>query len=178
MTKTAAEQTAAVSIQQLFEEQVERTPQSVAVVFEEEGVDLRGTERESHRLAHPTAWSRGVRADELVGICMERSGGVDCGIYLAWLKAGGAYVPLDPAYPEQRLAFMLNEADVRVVLTQPELKTKFPAHVECITLDPQERELTTENVENPRSTDDPANLCYAIYTSGSTGVPEGSRHRA
>ena len=106
-------------IHQLFEEQVERTPDAVAVVFENQQLTYQELNCRANQLAHYLQ-SLGVGADVLVGICVERSLEMVVGL-LGILKAGGAYVPLDPDYPTERLSFMLEDAQVPVLLTQQQL---------------------------------------------------------
>ena len=105
---------------ELFEEQVERTPEAVAVVFEEEQVSYRELNRRANQLAHYLR-ELGVGPEVLVGICVERSLEMVVGL-LGILKAGGAYVPLDPSYPPERLRFMMEDAQATVVLTQERLR--------------------------------------------------------
>jgi amino acid adenylation domain-containing protein len=157
-------------IHQLVEEQVERTPDAIAVVFGEKQLTYRELNERSNRLAHYLQ-SLGVGADVLVGICVERSLFTIIGL-VAILKAGGAYVPLDPAYPQERLTHMLQDAQVSVLLTQEHLKVKLPAgdaRVICLDAEWEAPEATT----NPTSNVAPHHLAYVIYTSGSTGKPKG-----
>ncbi len=159
-------------IHELFESQVERTPNAVAVVFEDKQLTYRELNARANQLAHYLR-SLGVKPEVLVGICLERSIEMVVGL-LAILKAGGAYVPLDPAYPTERLAFMLDDAQVAVLLTQKHLLTKLPellAQVVCIQRDWQA--ISRESKESPTSGVKSENLGYVIYTSGSTGQPKG-----
>jgi amino acid adenylation domain-containing protein/non-ribosomal peptide synthase protein (TIGR01720 family) len=168
-------------IHQLFEAQVERTPEAVAVVFGDEQLTYRELNRRANQLAHHLR-SLGVGPDVLVGICVQRSLEMVVGL-LGILKAGGAYVPLDPTYPQQRLAFMLEDAQVSVLLTQQRLIATLPEHrAVVVQLDgdwsaispPGMASLTAHNSEaNPNSQVTPAHLAYTIYTSGSTGLPKG-----
>ena len=154
-------------LHELFEEQVERTPDAVAVVFEESRLTYRELNARANQLAHHLQ-GLGVEPEVLVGICAERSLDLVVGL-LGILKAGGAYLPLDPSYPPERLAFMLDDAQVTVLLTQQELLAKFPklkAQVVCLDEDWQ-------NPENPVRCTTPDSLAYVIYTSGSTGKPKG-----
>ena len=159
-------------IHQLFEEQCLSTPDAVAVVFDNQQLTYHQLNSRANQLAHYLR-SLGVKADTLVGLCVERSLEAIVGI-LGILKTGGAYVPLDPEYPTERLRFMLEDAQVKVLLTQQQLVESIPqhqAHLVCLDSDwekiAQECEL---NLENTAATD---NLAYAIYTSGSTGKPKG-----
>jgi amino acid adenylation domain-containing protein len=160
------------SIPQLFEAQVEKTPDTVAVVFEREQLTYRALNERANQLAHYLQ-SLGVEPDVLVGICVERSLDMVVGL-LGILKAGGAYVPLDPAYPQERLAFMLEDTQVSVLLTQQQLVEKLPhIPIHTVCLDTQWETITQENKENLTSSVIADNLAYVIYTSGSTGKPKG-----
>ena len=159
-------------IHQLFEAQVERAPEAVAVVFEDEWLSYRALNARANQLAHHLQ-GLGVGPEVLVGVCLERSVEMVVGL-LGILKAGGAYVPLDPAYPEERLAFMLEDARLKVLLTQAHLEATLPqttAQVVC--LDRAGERLSQAPEDNPGSGVSPANLAYVIYTSGSTGRPKG-----
>ena len=156
-------------IHQLFEAQAARTPDAVAVVFEEP-LTYRELNERANQLAHYLQ-NRGVGSEVLVGICVERSLEMFVGL-LGILKAGGAYVPLDPAYPQERLAYMLADAQVSVLVTQEKLVGELPAHAQVVCLDRWE-EIAKERRDNCRSQVKPDNLAYVIYTSGSTGRPKG-----
>ncbi|MEG3971751.1 amino acid adenylation domain-containing protein, partial [Microcoleus sp. T2B6] len=159
-------------IHQLFEEQVERTPDAVAVVFEEKQLTYRELNAKANQLANYLR-SLGVGPEVLVGICVERSLEMIIGL-LGILKAGGAYVPLDPNYPSERLAFMLEDSSVPVLLTQERLVEKLPQHSACvICLDSEWEKIAVNSKENPSIPLKPKNLAYVIYTSGSTGKPKG-----
>jgi amino acid adenylation domain-containing protein len=159
-------------IHQLFEAQVERTPDAVAVVFENEQLTYRELNRRANQLAHYLQ-KLGVKPEMLVGICVERSLEMIVGL-LGILKAGGAYLPLDPSYPQDRLAFMLEDAQVSVLLTQQKLIAGFSEYkAQRFCLDTDWEVIAQESEEKPviRVTAD--NLAYTIYTSGSTGKPKG-----
>ncbi|MEG4235607.1 amino acid adenylation domain-containing protein [Microcoleus sp. Pol11C3] len=159
-------------IHQLFEEQVERTPDAVAIVFEGEQLSYLELNARANQLAHYLQ-KRGVGPEVLVGICVERSFEMIVGL-LGILKAGGAYVPLDPAYPQERLAFMLEDSSVSVLLAQSKLVEKLPPHSACVVcLDSDWEEIAFHSQEKPSSSLTPDNLVYVIYTSGSTGKPKG-----
>ncbi|MEG4595033.1 amino acid adenylation domain-containing protein [Microcoleus sp. F8_C2] len=159
-------------IHQLFEEQVERTPDAVAVVFEEKQLTYRELNVKANQLANYLR-SLGVGPEVLVGICVERSLEMIIGL-LGTLKAGGAYVPLDPNYPSERLAFMLEDSSVPVLLTQEKLLEKLPQHSACVVcLDSDWEKIAVHSKENPSIPVKPKNLAYVIYTSGSTGKPKG-----
>ena len=159
-------------IHQLFESQVERSPNAIALVFEGQELTYQELNARANQLAHYLQ-TLGVGVEVLVGICVERSLEMAVGI-LGILKAGGAYVPLDPQLPQERLNFMLNDSQVKVLLTQQHLVTKLTEHqtvVVCLDSDCQVISQSTE--ENLCSYVQPSNLAYVIYTSGSTGTPKG-----
>jgi amino acid adenylation domain-containing protein len=159
-------------IHQLFEEQVERTPDAVAVVFECQQLTYNELNCRANQLAHYLQ-SLGVKPDELVGIGVERSLEMIVGI-LGILKAGGAYVPLDPEYPQERLNFMLEDSQVKVLVTQAKLVESIPQHqAQLICLDTDWEKIAQNITSNPESGVKPDNLTYIIYTSGSTGKPKG-----
>ncbi len=158
-------------IHQLFEEQVERTPDAVAVVFEDKQLTYRELNNRANQLAHYLE-KLGVKPEVLVGICIERSLEMIVGL-LAILKAGGAYVPFSPTYPEERIAYMLQDSQVQILLTQEKLVAQLPKYVQIICLDKDWQTICTENEENFLSRVRSENLAYVIYTSGSTGKPKG-----
>ncbi len=157
------------SLHEQFEAQVEKTPDAVAVIFAGESLTYRELNQKANQLANYLQ-KLGVTAETLVGICMHRSLEMIIGI-LGTLKAGGAYVPLDPTYPVERLAFMLQDAQVPILLTQQSLVTQLPAHkaqVVCLDTDWQ----TIASCDCQYIAHD-SSLAYVIYTSGSTGEPKG-----
>ena len=159
-------------IHHLFEAQVERSPDAVAVVFEDEQLTYRELNARANQLAHHLQ-SLGVGPDVVVGICVERSLLMVVGL-LGILKAGGAYVPLDPAYPQERLEFMLQDTQVSVLLIQQQLVEVIPEHTaQIIALDKGCEAIALSSAENPISSVTSDNLAYVIYTSGSTGQPKG-----
>ncbi|MEG4342269.1 amino acid adenylation domain-containing protein [Microcoleus sp. A003_D6] len=160
------------AIHQLFESQVERTPDAVAVVFEEQQLTYRYLNVKANQLAHYLR-SLEVKPEVLVGICVERSFDMIVGI-LGILKAGGAYVPLDPTYPHERLAFMLEDSSVPVLLTQARLVKSLPKHqARIVCLDTDWEIIERQSEANLISEVKLDNLAYVIYTSGSTGKPKG-----
>ena len=166
------------TVHQLVELQAERTPDAVAVVFGNEKVTYRQLNVRANQLAR-YLHKCGIGPDSHVGICVERSVEMIVAL-LGVLKAGGAYVPLDPAYPRERLAYMLEDAQVRVLVTQSSLAGMVPAyHGRIVRLDEDGALISRQDVGNlpPGSADD---LAYVIYTSGSTGRPKGVMipHRA
>jgi len=159
-------------IHELFEEQAERTPDDVAVVFAEEKVSYQELNERANQLAHHLR-SLGVGPEARVGILLERSVEMLVAL-LGVLKAGGAYVPLDPQYPAERLRFMLADAQVAVLLTEERLSSLLPAtDTQLICLDQDSAQLRTAAVSNSQTVVVPENLAYVIYTSGSTGTPKG-----
>jgi amino acid adenylation domain-containing protein len=159
-------------IHQLFEAQVEQTPDAVAVIFKDEQLTYRELNAKANQLAHYLQ-TLGVKPETLVGICVERSLEMIVGI-LGTLKAGGAYVPLDPMYPQERLAFMLEDSAVPVLLTQQRLVDKLPKHeAQVVCLDTQWEAISEYSEKNIGDTVNAQNLAYVIYTSGSTGKPKG-----
>jgi natural product biosynthesis luciferase-like monooxygenase protein/amino acid adenylation domain-containing protein len=159
-------------IHQLFEAQVERTPEAVAVAFEEEKLTYRELNSRANQLAHHLR-QLGVERETLVGLCVERSPAAVIGI-LGTLKAGAAFVPLDPGYPLERLSFMLEDARVPVLLTQEALLERVPAQwVQTISLDTEwDGLIANQNEANVATGALADNLAYVIYTSGSTGKPK------
>jgi amino acid adenylation domain-containing protein len=166
-------------VHHLFELQVERTPNAPAVVFENARLTYAELNRRANQLARYLA-KLGVGPDVMVGILVERSLDMVVGL-LGILKAGGAYVPLDPAYPRDRVAFMLEDSAVPVLLTQRSLLGSIPdSRAKVVVLDSDWGEIAKEEAENPVNTAGAENLAYVIYTSGSTGKPKGVQipHRA
>ncbi len=158
-------------VQQLFEAQVEKTPDAVAVRCESVSLTYRELNRRANRLARQLR-NMGVGPETLVAICMER--GVDVVVaILGILKSGGAYLPLDSKLPRERLAYMLKDARVSVLLTQRRLRARLPKHAAQVVY--VDRTGTTKffDDKNPQSPSGPENLAYVIYTSGSTGQPKG-----
>jgi amino acid adenylation domain-containing protein len=159
-------------IHQLFEQQVERTPEAIALIFEAEQVSYRELNERANQLAHYLR-QLGVRPEGRVGICVERSVEMVVGL-LGILKAGGAYVPLDAEYPGERLRFMLADAQVEALLTQEQLLARLPEHqARVVCLDRDWEEIGQQSEQNPQSGATADNLAYIIYTSGSTGTPKG-----
>ncbi len=169
---TATEYPRDKCIHQLFEEQVEKTPLGVAVVFKKQQLTYQELNQRANQLAHHLQ-SLGVGPEVLVGICVERSIEMVVGL-LGILKAGGAYVPLDPNYPSERLSYMLADAGVRVLLTQQSLIESLPSHpAQVVGLDTDGKVIEQQSQENLDSGVCADNLVYVIYTSGSTGLPKG-----
>jgi amino acid adenylation domain-containing protein len=176
--ETAAPYPPDACVHQLVEAQAERTPEAVAVAFGTESLTYRELNRRANQLAHDLR-RRGVGPEVLVGVCVERSLEMVVAL-LAVLKAGGAYVPVDPAYPAERIAYMLADAQVPVLLTQARLAGRLAeAGAHLLVLDGTEQPWAGESDANPDSGVTAENLAYVIYTSGSTGKPKGvmNEHR-
>ena len=159
-------------IHQLFEEQVGRTPDAVAVVFEDQQLTYTQLNAKANQLARHLR-SLGVKPDTLVAICVERSLEMVIGL-LGILKAGGAYVPLDPSYPRDRLTMMVVDSRPTILLTQARLSDRLPSHdAVTVLLDAPAPDVTelSGNLDLPC---EPQQLAYCIYTSGSTGQPKGA----
>lgn len=178
-----------ICLHQLFEKQVTKTPDAIAVVFEDKSLTYAELNNQANRLAYYLQ-KLGVGKDILVGICLERSLEMVVGL-LAILKAGGAYVPIDPSYPSERIEFILQDADLKIILTQQHLHESLSSHsAQLICLDAEwetgrlgdgetgrwgECKIAEPNYSiNQVNTTTPDNLAYVIYTSGSTGTPKGA----
>lgn len=159
-------------VHELFEKQVERSPEAVALIYRDRQFTYSELNARANQLAHFLK-RFGVGPDSLVGLCVERSPEMIVGI-LAILKAGAAYVPMDPTYPSERLAFMLQDANVFVLLTQSHLLETLPQHNgPRLSLDSDWDIIAKERKDNPARRTTSANLAYLIYSSGSTGKPKG-----
>ncbi len=168
-------------VHQIFEEQAQRRPEAVALVFDEQTMTYGELNRRANQLAHRLRRLGVVEgAETRVGLCMDRS--LEMVVSLPGiLKAGGAYVPLDPSYPRERLAFMLQDTQAPVLLTQAKLLDLLPGDEDAINrvptvicLDGQDTGIEQEPIENlPQSATQAKNLAYVMYTSGSTGRPKG-----
>lgn len=164
-------------IHELFEEQVEKTPDAIAVIFNDQTLTYRSLNNKANQFARYLI-GQGVRPDQLIGICIERSLDMVIGL-LAILKAGGAYVPLDPGYPKARLEYMFEDAGLNIVLTQSSLAEKARAdrrNVICLDDKTIQEKISKLHVGNLVKNDlglSSSNLAYVIYTSGSTGNPKG-----
>jgi amino acid adenylation domain-containing protein len=180
---TGAEYPQEKCVHELFEEQVRRTPEAVAVVHGEQELSYRELNVRANRLAHYLR-GLGVKPDERVGICVERGLEMIVGL-LGVLKAGGAYVPLDPGYPEERLRYMLGDSEPVVLLTQGHLRERFVGvgeRVAVVDVEQGSGEWEQEAETDPERESvglTSRHLAYVIYTSGSTGAPKGvmNEHR-
>ncbi|MFT6388649.1 MAG: natural product biosynthesis luciferase-like monooxygenase protein [Cellvibrionaceae bacterium] len=157
-------------IHHLFEEQVIARPNATAVVFENDSVTYAELNQRANNLA-ALLIQKGVKADELVGVNVERS--IDLMVAtLGVMKAGAAYVPLDPAFPSDRIGYMVSDAKMRLIITQTAIEDKLPpSNAEVICVDDLEK--SDQAIDNPFSNVKSSHLSYVIYTSGSTGNPKG-----
>ena len=156
----------------MFEAQVARTPDAVAVVFEDQELTYRELNIRANQVAHHLQ-ALGVGPEVLVGLHVERSLEMMMGL-LGIIKAGGAYVPLDPAYPQERLTCILRDAQVSVLLTQQQLSAGLSEpQTQIVCLDTNSELIAQESQTNPINKVTPDNLVYVLYTSGSTGIPKG-----
>ncbi|WP_414542081.1 amino acid adenylation domain-containing protein [Nostoc sp. CCY0012] len=161
-----------ICLHQLFESIVEQTPDAIAVEFAGKSLTYQQLNQQANQVAHYLQ-KIGVIPDQLIGICVERSLEMAIAL-LGILKAGGAYVPLDPDLPQQRLEFMLQDAECSILLTQKQLiETISTYQGKVIYLDADWELIAKEDESNPTSNVQPENLAYLIYTSGSTGQPKG-----
>jgi amino acid adenylation domain-containing protein len=169
---TTMEFPASACVHQLIEAQVERTPDAVAVTYEQDRLTYRELNRRANQLANHLR-KLGVGPDVRVGICLERSTQMMIGL-LGALKAGGAYVPLDPEYPKERLAFMVQDSSLACLITEGSLDQRLTDYRgKLIYIDRDRPLISQENWENPSSPVKSEHLAYVIYTSGSTGQPKG-----
>jgi len=160
-------------VHEIFEAQAAKTPDSVALVFEKRQMTYGELERRANQLAEELQ-RRGAGPDVLVGLCVERSFEMIVGM-LAILKAGGAYVPLDPMYPRERLAFMLEDARIGLLLTREKLRESLPkSGAQILYVEAFAKEAGAATVPRAAARSTAANLAYVVYTSGSTGTPKGT----
>jgi amino acid adenylation domain-containing protein len=164
-------------VHQLFENQARLTPNAIAVQYIDRTLTYQQLNAKANQLAHYLR-SIGVGADQFVGITVERNLEMIVGI-MGILKAGAAYVPLDPDYPRDRLAYMIDDAKISILLTQSQYISQLPisqadnSQVQIICLDTNWIDISTFSEENPSSINTLENTAYLIYTSGSTGQPKG-----
>jgi amino acid adenylation domain-containing protein len=159
-------------LHQLFEAQCQRTPNAIAVVSDEGQLTYCELNQRANLLAHHLS-AAGVGPDVLVGAYLERSLDTVVGI-LGTIKAGGAYVPLDPDFPAERLSFMMDDAQVSILLTHARRRKSLPSHTaRALCLDADWPAIARNSNRNPAPRARPSNLMYVLYTSGSTGKPKG-----
>jgi amino acid adenylation domain-containing protein len=158
-------------VHQLFEEQVDRVPDAVAVTYENEQLSYAQLNRHANQIAHYLQ-TQGVGPDDLVAVYLERSPQM-VGAMLGVLKAGAAYVPLDPSYPLERIRYILDDSKISTVITQQQLLASLPDDARVLCLDSDSEAISTQPTVSPGSASTASNLAYIIYTSGSTGQPKG-----
>jgi amino acid adenylation domain-containing protein len=170
--RTEADFPSAIGVHELFEAQVEKTPEAIALIFADQQLTYAELNARANQLAGYLR-QLGAGPETLVGLAVERSLELVLGI-LGVLKAGGAYVPLDPAYPKERLAFLMQDSQIPILLTQKRLLSDLPAHqAHVVCLDADWEIISRQSTANPAHTVSGENLAYVIYTSGSTGKPKG-----
>ncbi|EPR11938.1 hybrid non-ribosomal peptide synthetase/type I polyketide synthase [Ruminiclostridium papyrosolvens] len=157
------------TIHEAFEEQVERTPDNIAVVFRGNQLTYRELNNKANSLARVLI-EKGVKPDAIVGIMAERSLEMIIGIY-AILKAGGAYLPIDPGFPNDRINYIISDSGAGIILMQEKFKAKTDLAVTILNI--EDENLYHRDISNPGHTSTSGNLAYVIYTSGSTGNPKG-----
>ncbi len=161
-----------LSIHQLIETQAYRTPNAIAVIFNDKAVSYQELNEQSNRLADYLI-SKGIQPKTLIGISLKRSIEMITSI-LAVLKAGCAYVPIDPTYPKERISFMLTDSNIPVLLTQKSVLEELPKlSTQVICLDTDWQYIEIHSPKKPLTIINPDNLAYVLYTSGSTGTPKG-----
>ena len=169
---TAVDDAGAKHIQTVFEKQAAKTPDSVALIYQDQEFSYKKLNEDANRLAHYLA-KKGVRPGSLVGVSFERSPELTVAL-LAVLKTGAAYVPLDHSYPVERLASMLEDTQADCVLSVTGLRDRLPATVRnLILLDAEKEQIKSESSKNPNTHSSHAERLYVLYTSGSSGRPKG-----
>ena len=160
------------TIQELFEEQVERTPNHVAAVFKEQTLTYKELNNKANQLARVLR-GKGVKVGSIVGIMVERSIEMLVGI-MGILKSGGAYLPIDPEYPKERISFMLEDSKAEMLLTQKSVMRKINFNgTTILTEELEQTHSSTEGCSIVKQINTAEDLAYIIYTSGSTGKPKG-----
>ena len=159
-------------VHQLFEAQVKRSPDAIAVNYAIHSLSYQQLNERANQLAHHLQ-DLGIGPDKLVGVLLERSEQMLVAL-LAVLKAGGAYVPMDPGYPKERIAYMLDHSGINVLLSQSSLKSQAPENsAQTVYLDSEWDRISLHSTDTPESNVQAMHLAYVIYTSGSTGKPKG-----
>lgn len=158
---------------EIFAKQAEKTPDAIAIIFEDQTITYEELNQQANQLAHYLR-KKGVGPEIMVGLCIDRSIDLIIGI-LGILKAGGAYVPIDPTIPKARLDYFIQDSGINLLLTQDDLSNEYcTQNIDKILLDKDWLKISKESKENLNSDVHPGNLAYVIYTSGSTGDPKGT----
>jgi amino acid adenylation domain-containing protein/non-ribosomal peptide synthase protein (TIGR01720 family) len=169
------------TLQAMFEDQVRKTPNQIAVIFEDQQITYRELNEKANQLAHYLLAQCDIKPDTLIGLCLARSEQLLIAI-LAVLKSGGAYVPMDPNYPEERIEYLLQDTETACLLTNivyydrlTKIIDRRQSHIVCIPLDQEalQARLILQAKENPLTETTSAHLAYVMYTSGTTGYPKG-----
>ncbi|WP_370901544.1 amino acid adenylation domain-containing protein, partial [Chryseobacterium gossypii] len=163
------------TIHGIFEEQVLKTPDNIALVYEDVKLSYRELNERANRLAHYLIKTYDIQPDDLVPLCLERSENMLIGI-LAVLKAGAAYVPMDASYPAERIDYILSDTKAKIILAQESTAEKLQdMNTDVISLNNASfrQVVEKEDASDPVTTVGPGNLAYVIYTSGTTGLPKG-----
>lgn len=158
----------------LFEQQVERTPKNVAIVFGDKSLNFEELNKAANRLAHHIRKTYAIKPNDLIGVMTERSEWMMISI-LAILKSGAAYVPIDTEYPHGRIQYILKNAAVKAIIADSieENGNIFLEEISVIALKDDWKKISRKSAENPEPINTPKDLAYVIYTSGSTGNPKG-----
>ena len=160
------------TIHQLFEQQAKKTPQNIAVAYNDQTLTFDQLNKQANQLAHYLR-KLGVGAETFIGISLPRSLETVVAA-LAVLKSGGAYLPIDPEYPEERIHYMVKDSGIRYLITQEDMIKRFAQHdLEIIALSKNIPEIWQSSEENPKNISKSQNTAFIIYTSGSTGRPKG-----
>lgn len=159
------------SLVNLFEEQVAKTPEAIAIVFEKEQITYNELNKKANQLAHYLI-SKGVKEEAIIPICIERGIDMIIGI-IGILKTGAAYVPIDPDYPQERINYMLNDTSGNIVVSSKQSRLKLFDTLDIIELDSDNLKISDHSFTNIQTTVTSKKLAYVIYTSGSTGKPKG-----
>jgi non-ribosomal peptide synthetase component F len=166
-------------VHELVSQQAEKSPEAIALTFQDQSLTYRELDQQANQLARYLQ-TLGVGAETLVGVCVDRSIAMLVTL-LAILKAGGAYIPIDPSYPADRVAFMIEDSQLAVLVTQTTLRDQLPTgNATIVDLTQDAAAIAQQSTQDLGAIATPDNLAYIIYTSGSTGQPKGVQiiHRA
>jgi amino acid adenylation domain-containing protein len=160
------------TLSQLFEEQVEKSPEQIALIFNELQITYSELNHYANQLANFLIL-KGISRESIVGVCLERSFEMVIALF-AITKAGAAYLPIDPAFPDDRCHFIARDANLKLIITQPVYSSKFPKNETIIIYSRNDQKFSSQPEDNPASVATPDSAAYVIYTSGSTGIPKGA----